>query len=154
MQLFHERARSLRPGNRRFGRTRLAGLAKPAGAGQDSLADESLAPGELGLGPPVSGLCSSLRVSTSVLLERSGLGEAAAAALAAVELHSCVHLHVSLHLVGLPEPARAHGAGVRPLPSVDQQVALVVLRRLELLPTLLALVRLDARVQQLVAFQL
>lgn len=89
-----------------------------------------------------------------MLLERSGLGEAAATALAAVELHSRVHLHVGFHLVGLPEPACAHGAGVRPLPSVDQQVALVVLRRLELLSALLALVRLEARVEQLVALQL
>lgn len=113
-----------------------------------------MAPRELGLGPPVSGLCSSLLVSTPVLPERSGLGEAAATALAAVELHAGVHLHVCLHLVGLSEPARAHGARVRPLSSVDQQVALVVLRRLELLPTLLALVRLDAGVQQLVALQL
>lgn len=89
-----------------------------------------------------------------MLLERPGLGEAAATALAAVQLHACVHLHVRFHLIGLSEPARAHRARVRPLPSVHQQVALVVLRRLELLSTLLALVRTHARVQQPVALQL
>lgn len=114
----------------------------------------SLAPGEVGLLPPGSGLGTGRFVSTSVLLERPGLREAAATALAAVQLHSCVHLHVCFHLIGLSEPACAHSARVGPLSSVDQQMALVVLRRLELLSTLLTLVRLDARVQQLVAFQL
>lgn len=108
--------------------------------------DKSLAPRELGLLLPVSGPCASLFVSTSVLLERSGLREAAATALAAVQLHPCVHLHVCFHLIGLSEPAWAHRACVRPLPSVNQQVALVVLLRLELLPTLLTLVRLGAGV--------
>lgn len=108
--------------------------------------DKSLAPRELGLLLPMSGPCASLFVSTSVLLERSGLREAAATALAAVQLHPCVHLHVCFHLIGLSEPAWAHCACVRPLPSVDQQVALVVLLRLELLPALLTLVRLGAGV--------
>lgn len=89
-----------------------------------------------------------------MLLEGSGLREAAPTPLAAVELHPCVDLHVRLHLVGLPELAPAHGALVWSLSSVDQQVALVVLRRLELLPALLTLVWLNAGVQQLVALQL
>lgn len=113
-----------------------------------------MAPGELVLLLPVSGLCTRLLVSTPVLLERSGLREASTAALAAVELHSRVHLHVCFHLIGLSEPAFTHGARVGPLPSVHQQVALVVLRGLELLAALLALVRLDSGVQQFVAFQL
>lgn len=58
-------------------------------------------------------------ISTAVLLERSGLGEAAAAAHAAVQLHACVDLHVRLDLIGLPEPAVTHGALVGPLASVD-----------------------------------
>lgn len=58
-------------------------------------------------------------ISTAVLLERSGLGEASAAAYAAVQLHACVDLHVRLDLIGLPEPAVAHGALVGPLASVD-----------------------------------
>lgn len=113
-----------------------------------------MAPGELVLLLPVSGPCTRLLVSTPVLLERSGLREASAAALAAVELHSRVHLHVCFHLIGLSEPAFTHRARVGPLPSVHQQVALVVLRGLELLAALLALVRLDSGVQQFVAFQL
>lgn len=89
-----------------------------------------------------------------MLLEGSGLREAAPTPLAAVELHPRVYLHVRLHLVGLPELAPAHGALVWSLSGVDQQVALVVLRRLELLPALLTLVWLNAGVQQLVTLQL
>lgn len=82
------------------------------------MVDEAVAPHEVSLPFPVSAL--GLIVPTSVLLERPGLREATAAAHAAVQLHSCVHLHVSLDLIGLPEPAVAHGALVGPLPSVDQ----------------------------------
>lgn len=118
------------------------------------MVDKSVAPHEISLLFPVSGLGIGHIVATAVLLQRSGLGEATAAAYAAVQLHSCVHLHVSLDLIGLPEPAVTHSALVGPLSSVDHQMALVVLWRLELLPTLLTFVRLDAGVQQFVAFQL
>lgn len=93
-------------------------------------------------------------VSTAVLLQLPGLGEAAAAALAAVQLHTSVDLHVRLELVGLPELPVAHDALVGFLSGVDQQVAVVVLRCSELLPALFALVRFDASVQQLVPLQL
>lgn len=83
------------------------------------MVDKSVAPHEIRLVFPVSGLGISHIISTSVLLERSGLGEATAAAYAAVQLHSRVHLHVSLDLVGLPEPAVTHSARVGPLSSVD-----------------------------------
>lgn len=63
-------------------------------------------------------------------------------------------LHVGFELVGLPETLAAHSAFVGFLSSVDQQVALVVLPRPELFLALVALVRLDVGVQQLVALQL
>lgn len=59
-----------------------------------------------------------------------------------------------LELVGLPEFPVAHDALVGLLSGVDEQVAVVVLRRPELLPALFALVRFDAGVQQLVSLQL
>lgn len=59
-----------------------------------------------------------------------------------------------LELVGLPELPVAPDALVGLLSCVDQQVAVVVLRRPELLPALFALVRFDASVQQLVSLQL
>lgn len=89
-----------------------------------------------------------------MFLELPGVGEAAAAALAGVQLDARVDLHVGLELVGLAELPAAHAALVGLLPGVDQQVAVVVLRRPELLATLVTLVRLDSRVQQLVLLQL
>lgn len=82
------------------------------------MVDKSVAPHEISLLFPVSGLGLS-HIITSVLLERPGLREATAAAYAAVQLHSCVDLHVSLDLIGLPEPAVTHSALVGPLSSVD-----------------------------------
>lgn len=93
-------------------------------------------------------------VSTAVFLELPGVGEAAAAALAGVQLHPGVDLHVRLELVGLPELPAAHGALVGFLSGVDQQVAVVVLRRPELFAALIALVRFDSGVQELVLLQL
>lgn len=61
---------------------------------------------------------------------------------------------MGFELVGLSETLAAHGALVRFLSSVDQQMALVVLPRPELFLALVALVRLDVCVQQLVARQL
>lgn len=89
-----------------------------------------------------------------MLLELPGLGEAPAAALAAVQLHPGVDLHVRLELVGLSELPAAHNALIGFLSGVDQQVSVVVLWRPELLPALSALVRFDAGVQQLVPLQL
>lgn len=91
-------------------------------------------------------------LTAPVLLELPGLGEAAVAALAPVQFHPGVDLHVRFELVGLPEPPAAHGALVGFLSSVDQQVALVVLPCPELLRALVTLVWLDVGVQQLVAF--
>ncbi len=63
-------------------------------------------------------------------------------------------LHVRLELVGLPELPAAHNTLVGFLSSVDQQVAVVVLRRPELFPALFTLVRFDSSVQKLVLLQL
>lgn len=93
-------------------------------------------------------------VSAGVFLELPGVGEAAAAALAGIQLHPRVDLHVRLELVGLPELPAAHGALVGFLSGVDQQVAVVVLRRPELFAALLALVRFNSGVQELVLLQL
>lgn len=101
-----------------------------------------------------AGLTDHSVFATAVLLQLSGLGEAAAASLAPVQFHPGVDLHVGFELVGLPETLAAHGALVGFLSSVDQQVALVVLPRPELFLALVALVRLDVGVQQLVALQL
>lgn len=89
-----------------------------------------------------------------MFLELAGVREAVSAALAGVQLHPGVDLHVRLQLVGLPELPVAHAALVRLLAGVHQQVAVVVLRRPELFPALLALVWFDAGVQQLVPLQL
>lgn len=117
---------------------------------------ETFSPWEVTLLFPAlaAGLTGRGVLATAVLLELPGLGEAAAAALAPVQFHPSVDLHVGLELVGLPEAPAAHGAFVGFLSGVDQQVALVVLPRPELLLALVALVRLDVGVQQLVAFQL
>lgn len=63
-------------------------------------------------------------------------------------------LHVGFELVGLSKTLAAHGALVRLLSSVHQQMALVVLPRPELFLALVALVRLDVGVKQLMALQL
>lgn len=83
------------------------------------MVDKSVAPHEISLLFPVSGLSLSHIISTSVLFERPGLREATGAAYAAVQLHSRVNLHVSLDLIGLPEPAVTHSALVGPLSSVN-----------------------------------
>lgn len=74
--------------------------------------------------------------------------------LAGVQLDPGVDLHVRLELVGLPELPVAHHALVGFFSGVDQQVAMVVLRRPELFAALFTLVRLDSAVQKLVLLQL
>lgn len=91
-------------------------------------------------------------LTAAVLLELPRLREATAAALALVQFHPSVDLHVCLELVRLPEPSAAHSTLIGFLPGVDQQVALVVLPCPELLLALVALVWFDVGVQQLVAF--
>lgn len=119
-----------------------------------SLAGELVRPGEGVPLFPVFGLRVLSGVSTAVFLQLPGVGEAVLAALTGVQLDARVDLHVGLELVGLSELPAAHGALVGLLPSVDQQVAVVVLRRPELFATLLAAVRFDSGVQQLVLLQL
>lgn len=74
--------------------------------------------------------------------------------LTGVQLYACVDLHVRLELVGLPKLPAAHSALVRFLPCVDQAVAVVVLWRPELFPTLVTPVRFDSSVQELMLLQL
>lgn len=120
-----------------------------------SLVCESVRPAEHGLLLPMFGLRRVLHlVSTAVFLQLPRVGEPESAALAGVQLHAGVDLHVRLQLVRLTELPVADSALVGLLPGVDQQVSVVVLRRPELLPALLTLVRFDAGVQHLVALQL
>lgn len=104
--------------------------------------------------PPGAPLPSAGRSAAGVLPQLPGVGVAVPAVLAHVQLDARVDLHVGLELVGLSEPAAAHGALVRLLSAVHQQVALVVLGRPELFAARLALVRLDSGVEQLVLPQL
>lgn len=82
-----------------------------------------------------------------MFLELPGVRESAPAALAAVQLHARVNLHVRLELVRLPELPAAHGTLVRLFSGMDQQVAVVVLRRPELFATLFTPVWFDSGVQ-------
>lgn len=59
-----------------------------------------------------------------------------------------------LELVGLSELPAAHNALIGFFSSVDQQVAVVVLRRPELFATVFTFVRFDSGVQELVLLQL
>lgn len=101
-----------------------------------------------------AGLKALKVVSTAVFFELPGVGEAPPTALAGVQLHASVDLHVRLELVRLPELPAAHNTFVGFLSGVDQQVTVVVLRSPELFSALFTPVRFDSGVQELVLLQL